>query len=82
MTEVLHGFGKLEARNLVRKMESKKNGIQLIEKLGIKEDGKQKHQLYRKVSKISNPDLRYSDMPAFEYSESKCPGLGLRTVLD
>ena len=70
MSELLTGFGKLEARNLVRTLLK----IKLIEKFGMKEDGKQKHQLYRKSKNLTNPDLRYSDMPAFAYSQFKCPG--------
>ena len=70
MSEVLNGFGKLEARNIVRTLLKQK----MIEKCGMKEDGKQKHQIYRKSANLSNPDLAYSDLPAFAYSQSQCPG--------
>jgi hypothetical protein len=69
MTEILCGFGKLEARNLIRCALK----IKLITKVGLKEIGKQKHQLYRKSPSLHNSDMRYSDMPAFAHVQIKAP---------
>ena len=41
--EFLVCFGKLEARNLIRKMKK----MDYITEVGVKEDGKQKHLIYR-----------------------------------
>ena len=71
MTEVLTGFGKLEARNVVRTLSEK---LKWIEKCGTKEDGKQKHHLFRTAKNLSNPDLKYSDLPAYKYSQFKDTG--------
>lgn len=71
MTEVLTGFGKLEARNVVRALSEK---LKWIEKCGTKEDGKQKHHLFRTAKNLSNPDLKYSDLPAYKYSQFKDTG--------
>lgn len=69
MTEFLVGFGKLEARNIIRKLLKQR----LIIEAGLKEDGKQKHQIYRQNQRYSNPDFKFSETPAFAYRRFLVP---------
>ena len=61
--EFLVCFGKLEARNLIRKMKK----MDYINEVGVKEDGKQKHIIYRLKPGLTLTGFRFEDTPAYEY---------------
>lgn len=61
--EFLVCFGKLEARNLIRKMKK----MDYITEVGVKEDGKQKHLIYRLKPGLTLTGFRFEDTPAYEY---------------